>query len=285
MRRSPLTALVLLPLAAVLSLSTVAPAQAAPHHSPTHARKVATTVSGWTTTPTSVSAGSTYVERVKVSGGRRALALQRKVGASWRTVASTRSARTGRASLVWKVPTTPGTVALRLSVAAAGRWAGGVTPARLLTIRAKSTGTPAVILSTQLQTVLDLVNAARAAGQTCGGTAYPAVGALRANAALGRAAGDFAELMAERDFFSHDSPNGDDPGDRITDAGYTWQTYGENIAAGQTTPAQVVQGWLASTGHCKNIMNGAFREIGIGYAYDAGSTYGHYWVQDFGTSR
>jgi uncharacterized protein YkwD len=54
---------------------------------------------------------------------------------------------------------------------------------------------------------------------------------------------------------------------------------GENIAAGQTTPAAVVAGWMASTGHCQNIMNAAFEEIGVGAA---GGAYGHYWTQRFG---
>ena len=55
---------------------------------------------------------------------------------------------------------------------------------------------------------------------------------------------------------------------------------GENIAAGQPTPESVVAGWLRSEGHCRNIMNPGFRELGLGFAQ--GGTYGTYWVQDFG---
>ena len=39
---------------------------------------------------------------------------------------------------------------------------------------------------------------------------------------------------------------------------------------------------MGSTGHCKNIMNGSFADIGVGYAFTSGSTYGHYWTQSFG---
>ena len=69
---------------------------------------------------------------------------------------------------------------------------------------------------------------------------------------------------------------------RITNAGYTWTQVAENIAAGQATAASVVAGWMASTGHCNNIMNGALKNIGVGYAYNVNASYDHYWVQDFG---
>ena len=41
-------------------------------------------------------------------------------------------------------------------------------------------------------------------------------------------------------------------------------------------------GWLKSEGHCRNIMNGSFKELGVGYAANASSSYRTYWVQDFG---
>ena len=65
-------------------------------------------------------------------------------------------------------------------------------------------------------------------------------------------------------------------------AGYNGGTWGENIAAGYGTPAQVVQGWLDSDGHCSNMLNPSFSLIGIGYADVQGSQYGSYWTQNFG---
>jgi uncharacterized protein YkwD len=74
--------------------------------------------------------------------------------------------------------------------------------------------------------------------------------------------------------------------DRMSDAGYSGASpWGENIAAGQPTPAEVVDGWMHSPGHCRNIMDPDYHVIGIGYAYDASSSYGHYWTQDFGGSH
>ena len=65
-------------------------------------------------------------------------------------------------------------------------------------------------------------------------------------------------------------------------AGYSGSgPYGENIAAGYASAAAAVEGWMNSTGHCRAIMNGSFRVIGVGYAYSASSTYRHYWTLNF----
>ena len=51
---------------------------------------------------------------------------------------------------------------------------------------------------------------------------------------------------------------------------------------GDTTADAAVAGWMASTGHCNNIMSGTYKHIGIGYYYNVNATYDHYWTQDFG---
>ncbi|WP_194165214.1 CAP domain-containing protein [Deinococcus terrestris] len=128
--------------------------------------------------------------------------------------------------------------------------------------------------------VLELTNAARAQARTCGATSFAAAPALTYNAQLEQAAQGHATDMATRNYFSHTSQDGRTMAQRISATGYAWRTIGENIAAGQTTPEQVVAGWLASEGHCRNIMNPSFRELGVGYAQ--GGSYRHYWVQNFG---
>jgi len=131
--------------------------------------------------------------------------------------------------------------------------------------------------------VLSLVNQRRAAGATCGGTAYPGVGAMSMNTNLRVAARDHSQDMGALNYFSHTSLDGRTFTQRIFNAGYTGSgPYGENIGAGYGSAAAVVNGWMASTGHCQNIMNGGFRVAGVGYAYVAGSTYGHYWTLNFG---
>ena len=92
------------------------------------------------------------------------------------------------------------------------------------------------------------------------------------------AAQRYAEDMATRQFFAHDSPEGTDPGERLQAAGFRWSAYGENIAAGQESAREVTTAWLASPGHCRNVMTPAFTVAGYGVAFGAG---GPYWTQEF----
>ncbi|MFF9323552.1 sigma-70 family RNA polymerase sigma factor [Streptomyces sp. NPDC014776] len=87
--------------------------------------------------------------------------------------------------------------------------------------------------------------------------------------------------MAARDYFDHVSPDGTDPGKRITAAGYRWSTYGENIAKGQQTADSVMTSWMNSPGHRANILNCSFKNIGIGIHDGTG---GPWWTQDFGSA-
>ena len=111
---------------------------------------------------------------------------------------------------------------------------------------------------------------------------------LTLNSQLADAAQDHSDNMATDDFFSHTGADGSNVASRVQDSGYQYSTVGENIAAGQTTAAEVVEGWMNSPGHRANILNANYTEIGIGYEYlenDTGSVnYNHYWTQVFGTS-
>ena len=130
--------------------------------------------------------------------------------------------------------------------------------------------------------VLTLINQRRAAGATCGGTAYPPVPALSMNGSLVMAARGHSQDMATRNYFSHTSPEGHTFTQRMSAAGFSGSgPYGENIGAGYGSPSAVVSGWMGSTGHCQNIMSGGFRQAGVGYAHGAGSTYGSYWTLNF----
>ena len=103
---------------------------------------------------------------------------------------------------------------------------------------------------------------------------------------LATAAQKHSDNMGKQDFFSHTGKDGSKLGDRIRAAGDDSRTFGENIAAGQRTPEQVVQGWMNSPGHRRNILNPNFESIGVGYHQekpDTGSVnYQHYWTQNFG---
>ncbi|MEI2583612.1 CAP domain-containing protein [Scytonema sp. PRP1] len=99
---------------------------------------------------------------------------------------------------------------------------------------------------------------------------------LKANAELNYAADKYAEEMSKRGVLSHTGPDGSKPWDRAEAVGYEARMMGENIAAGQRTPEQVVKGWMDSPGHRANILRSQYTDIGVGF-------YNNYWVQGFGS--
>ena len=132
------------------------------------------------------------------------------------------------------------------------------------------------------QKLLELINSARAQPRQCGTQAFSATTPLAWNATLASAALDHTRSMANNNFFDHKDRDGRTPGDRAELAGYSGQLVGENIAAGQDTPRKVLDGWLTSPGHCANLMNQQFSELGAAYAVDPKSDAGIYWTSLFG---
>jgi uncharacterized YkwD family protein/spore coat assembly protein SafA len=102
---------------------------------------------------------------------------------------------------------------------------------------------------------------------------------LRENWELSRVARYKSQDMIDKNYFSHTSPTYGSPFQMMKDFGISYQAAGENIAAGQRTPAEVVEAWMNSEGHRKNILSPTYTEIGIGYV--KGGSYGHYWTQMF----
>jgi uncharacterized protein YkwD len=131
--------------------------------------------------------------------------------------------------------------------------------------------------------VLALVNKARASARRCGRDHYPAVAPLLLSTILGRAALAHATDMAEHSLLTHKGSDGSTHAERATRVGYRWRHIGENIAAGQTTPEQVVAEWLGSAEHCANIMDPEYAQMGVAFAADPNSEKGIYWTQLFGT--
>ena len=133
--------------------------------------------------------------------------------------------------------------------------------------------------------VLNLVNIARAKGRACSNTYYKAASPLRWSAKLGAAALAHSRDMAEHDYFGHKGSNGSTVAARANDEGYVWRSIGENVAEGKAEPEQLVKGWLSSSGHCANIMNGSFAEMGAAYAVNPKSDTIIFWTQVFGRPR
>lgn len=125
-------------------------------------------------------------------------------------------------------------------------------------------------------TLLQLVNNVRQSGCICGSTVMPPVATVTWNDQLETAALNHSNDMYSNNYFSHTGLNGSTAGQRITAAGYNWMAYGENIAKGYSTEQTVMDGWLNSEGHCKNIMSPLFKEMGI-------ARVGTYWSQEFGS--
>ena len=88
--------------------------------------------------------------------------------------------------------------------------------------------------------------------------------------------------MADNNFFDHTGSDGTRAGNRLDEACYNWQAFGEIIAAGYGSPAGVVEAWMDSPGHKDIILDPDLADIGAGYAYNASSKYKHYWTVNFG---
>ncbi|MDU8628714.1 CAP domain-containing protein [Pseudomonas syringae group sp. 243L2] len=130
--------------------------------------------------------------------------------------------------------------------------------------------------------LLAQVNAARAKPRMCGKQPFPSARPLSWNTTLEMAAQGHSQSMASENYFTHRGFDNDSPADRARAAGYGGRQIGENIAAGQSTVSKAMASWLASPGHCANLMNPMFTEVGAAYATATNADYGVYWTMLFG---
>ncbi|MFD4658819.1 CAP domain-containing protein [Kitasatospora sp. NPDC058444] len=119
------------------------------------------------------------------------------------------------------------------------------------------------------QQVVDLVNAERSKA---------GCGPVGSEPRLASAAQSHSDDMANRNYFDHASPEGYHADHRIEAAGYSWSSWGENIARGQKDPAAVMNSWMNSPGHRANILNCSFTQLGVGVR--TGNN-GPWWTQVF----
>lgn len=122
--------------------------------------------------------------------------------------------------------------------------------------------------------LVSLINNYRVSGCNCGAEYYEPVTQIVWNDTIELAAKVHSNDMNNNNFFNHTGSDGSSAGDRLNRVGYSWTTWGENIAKGYTSEIEVVEGWISSVGHCKNIMNANFKEMGV-------ATSGSYWTQLF----
>jgi|SRR5450631_2855881 len=126
---------------------------------------------------------------------------------------------------------------------------------------------------------LQLVNDVRARGTRCGERSFGPAPPVKLSETLDGVAFGHADDMAKHSYFEHEDLTGRSPADRVRAVGYQEKLVGENIAYGPKSADEVVQGWLDSPGHCENIMDPRFAEMGIAYAAGRASKRGLYWVQ------
>jgi len=127
-------------------------------------------------------------------------------------------------------------------------------------------------LESMAQRVLELTNQERANN---------GLSPLTWNSKLAQSGADHCQDMIDQNYFEHNSPSGSTPGDRATAAGYHWMLIGENIAAGYSSPEAVMEGWMNSPDHKKNILREEYKELGVGIRIGPNRRY--YWAQEFGT--
>ncbi len=144
------------------------------------------------------------------------------------------------------------------------------------------TGSPTTVLSKR---ALDLVNEVRARGTRCGERAFAPAPPIALSGTLDTVAFGHAADMATHGYFEHQDLSGQSPADRVRAVGYREKLVGENIAYGPATVDEVVKGWLDSPGHCENIMDPRFAEMGLAFAAGRGAKHGLYWVQVLAAPR
>ncbi|MCO5230250.1 MAG: CAP domain-containing protein [Chitinophagales bacterium] len=123
--------------------------------------------------------------------------------------------------------------------------------------------------------MLEIINRYRTSGCMCGSDSLPPVSPLVWNVLLEKAALKHTKDMNDNNFFSHTGSDSSKANERIKAQGYIYKNWGENILMGTHSTDVAMDTWMKSEGHCKNLMNKSFKEIGA-------AKVGVYWTQDFG---
>lgn len=133
-----------------------------------------------------------------------------------------------------------------------------------------------------VEEALARINAARAAGFRCGGRAMGPSSPLKWDPSLFSAAEGHSLDMAKRNYFEHRSPEGQDVSHRVSATPYKWRSVGENLAGGDRTVAEAIQGWLESPQHCENMLDPKYRDVALACEARSGTEWGTYWTMVLG---
>jgi uncharacterized protein YkwD len=137
---------------------------------------------------------------------------------------------------------------------------------------------PLPVLHEELERLHELVNEARSHPRSCGDQPFAATAPLLLDVRLVVAAQEHSDDMHAAGFVGHVGSDDSTLRERVERQGYDWWRIAENVARGQRSADQVMAGWLASAGHCANLMNPEFQHLGLGLA-------GTSWTQVFAQPR
>ena len=166
-----------------------------------------------------------------------------------------------------------------MSLSACGGGSSDTEPATLPAVSTNTASASSASTHAQIDTncglpnfqadLLKRINALRAAGATCGQRGkFPAAAELKWQVKLANAAAVHSIDMVTKHYFSHTGSDQLTAGERISAAGYAWTVWAENIATGQTSVDQVMNDWIASDGHCANLMQANVTEVGVACVRD-----------------
>ena len=131
-------------------------------------------------------------------------------------------------------------------------------------LESKDGNDTAVVYNVDKKAMLALLNEVRAKGCRCGSTQMGATGPLAWNDTLAYTAYLHSTDMTSKGYFSHTGSDGSTVAVRVSRQGFPWSILGENLAMGDPTEPLVMEGWLKSEPHCRNIMDPSFTHVGAG---------------------
>jgi uncharacterized protein YkwD len=221
------------------------------------------------------------------TGHQRVFGCRRVVWALWSLLAACGGGGGSDAAAPSSVTTGPTAASVASSPAAsspaASSAASAPMPAASSPVTAIETASKTCDLPNFQAALLAKINQYRAQGADCGGKLFPAAQPLVFNDLLTQASLVHSLDMKINNFVSHVGSDGLTFGQRIDVTGYVYTAAGENVAAGQTTVDTVMSAWIASPGHCANLMNHTFKDVGFACTSgDAQNTYPTYWTMNFG---
>ncbi len=130
--------------------------------------------------------------------------------------------------------------------------------------------------------MLDLINEARSQYRRCGEHVFRPAPPMAWSDTLEKATHAHSQNMVQTGFFAHVSPSGETMRDRILQHTDEFDGFGENIARGQRSSRQVLESWLNSPGHCRNIMNPDYTHVAVSVVADAEEVSAPYWTMKLG---